>query len=158
MRAARLAQLHDFVAALPEGYETLVGERGISSPAASASASRSPAPSSRTRRSWCSTRPPARSTPRPSGRSSRASPTLTPGRTALIIAHRLSTIRHADRILVLRDGQVAEEGHHDDLVAERRHLRRPLAHPVGGAAGDVPLLVSRFKEPAALYGQRCKFF
>ena len=41
-----------------------------------------------------------------------------PGRTALIIAHRLSTLRHADRILVLRDGEVAEEGHHDDLMAK----------------------------------------
>ena len=42
--------------------------------------------------------------------------TITQGKTALVIAHRLSTIRHADRILVLRDGQVSEEGHHDDLI------------------------------------------
>ena len=41
---------------------------------------------------------------------------ITKGKTALVIAHRLSTIRHADRILVIRDGKVAEEGHHDDLV------------------------------------------
>ncbi|HVR07633.1 MAG TPA: ATP-binding cassette domain-containing protein, partial [Thermoanaerobaculia bacterium] len=42
---------------------------------------------------------------------------ITRGRTALVIAHRLSTLRHADRILVLTEGRVAEEGHHDELVA-----------------------------------------
>jgi ABC-type multidrug transport system fused ATPase/permease subunit len=38
-------------------------------------------------------------------------------RTTLIIAHRLSTIRNADRVAVLKDGQVAEEGRHRDLLA-----------------------------------------
>jgi ABC-type multidrug transport system fused ATPase/permease subunit len=42
---------------------------------------------------------------------------ITRGKTALVIAHRLSTIRYADRILVLRDGQVSEEGHHDELIS-----------------------------------------
>ncbi|MDH4133053.1 MAG: ATP-binding cassette domain-containing protein, partial [Gemmatimonadota bacterium] len=41
---------------------------------------------------------------------------LAKGRTAVVISHRLSTVRHADRILVLVDGQVAEAGAHDELV------------------------------------------
>ena len=41
------------------------------------------------------------------------------GRTTLIIAHRLSTIRHADRIVVLEDGAVAEQGTHGELLARR---------------------------------------
>jgi ABC-type multidrug transport system fused ATPase/permease subunit len=42
-------------------------------------------------------------------------------RTAIVIAHRLSTIRAADRILVLRKGEVIEEGDHDALMAQRGH-------------------------------------
>lgn len=42
-------------------------------------------------------------------------------RTSIVIAHRLSTVRHADRIIVLRQGQILEEGSHDALLASGGH-------------------------------------
>ena len=51
----------------------------------------------------------------------RALTTVLNGRTSIIIAHRLSTVRAADRIIVLRDGQIIEEGNHDDLLADEGH-------------------------------------
>ena len=46
------------------------------------------------------------------------------GRTTLVIAHRLSTIRDADRIIVIADGQVAEEGTHQELLGAEGVYRR----------------------------------
>jgi len=117
VRAARLAQLHDFVAGLPEGYDTIVGERGVKLSGgqrqrlsiARAIVKNAPILVLDEATSAVDTE-----TERAIQQSLRS---LTAGRTALVIAHRLSTIRHADRILVLRDGRVAEEGHHDDLLA-----------------------------------------
>lgn len=47
--------------------------------------------------------------------------TVLSGRTSIIIAHRLSTVRSADRIIVLRNGEIIEEGNHDDLLAQGGH-------------------------------------
>ncbi|MFL6197402.1 MAG: ABC transporter ATP-binding protein [Thermoanaerobaculia bacterium] len=117
VRAAKLAQLHDFVAGLPQGYETLVGERGVKLSGGQrqrlsiARAIVKDAPILILDEATSSV---DTETERAIQENLR---TLTAGRTALIIAHRLSTIRHADRIIVLRAGQIAEEGTHDDLVA-----------------------------------------
>ena len=49
---------------------------------------------------------------------------LMEGRTVLVIAHRLSTIQKADRIVVLDNGRIMEEGPHDELLAHNTHYRR----------------------------------
>jgi subfamily B ATP-binding cassette protein MsbA len=49
---------------------------------------------------------------------------LMTGRTVLVIAHRLSTIQRADRILVLSDGKIIEEGRHDELLARNTQYRK----------------------------------
>ena len=114
--AAESAQLHDFVMTLPDAYQTVVGERGIRLSGGQrqrlsiARAILKDAPIMVFDEATSSV---DTETERAIQQSLSR---ITKGKTALIIAHRLSTIRHADRILVLGDGQVVEEGHHDDLL------------------------------------------
>lgn len=115
-RAARIAQLHDFIAGLPEGYETLVGERGIKL-------------SGGQRQRLSIARAILKDSPvliLDEATSSVDTETeraiqqnldkFAEGRTALVVAHRLSTIRNADRIVVLHEGKVAEQGKHGELI------------------------------------------
>lgn len=113
---ARQAALHDFIMSLPEGYETLVGERGIKLSGgqrqrlsiARALLKNAPILILDEATSAVDTE-----TERTIQRNLNQ---LVAGKTALIIAHRLSTIRQADRIVVLRDGQIAESGNHESLL------------------------------------------
>ena len=61
---------------------------------------------------------------------------LTRGRTTFVVAHRLSTIRHADRILVIRDGAIAEQGTHDALLRRDGLYARLWAKQVGAQAQE----------------------
>lgn len=73
--------------------------------------------------------------PETEGHIQRALDTVLAGRTSIVIAHRLATIRHADRILVLHHGRVAETGTHDELIVREDGLYRTLSLLQTQAAG-----------------------
>ncbi len=116
--AARRARAHDFITRLPDGYDTLVGERGVKlsggerQRVAIARAFLADAPILVLDEATSSLDV---ETERLVAQATEA---LMSGRTTLVIAHRLSTIRDADRILVFQDGRVVEEGRHGELVAQ----------------------------------------
>jgi subfamily B ATP-binding cassette protein MsbA len=141
-RAAKVAQAHDFIAQLPQGYETQVGERGtllsggqrqriaiaravlknapilVLDEATSALDSESEREVQRALDALMAER---------GGRD----------RATLVIAHRLSTIRNADRIAVIVDGRLAEIGGHDELLARRGEYARLWKVFEGGTERDL---------------------
>lgn len=117
VRAAKIAALHDFIDALPEGYDSLVGERGIKL----SGGQRQRLSIARAILKDAPVMILDEATSAVDNETERAiqqnMDQFVKGRTALIVAHRLSTIRNADRILVLDRGEVAEQGKHADLLA-----------------------------------------
>jgi ATP-binding cassette subfamily B protein len=118
IEVAKAAQLHDFIQALPEGYDTWVGERGdtlsggekqrlsiartlLVNPSVLILDDSTASVDSQTERLI-----------------RRALNTLIKGRTTFIITHRLALIRNADLILMFKDGELVQHGKHEELVAE----------------------------------------
>ena len=119
IEAARIAEAHDFIMTLSQGYETLVGERGqklsggqkqrlaiaravLKNPPVLVFDEATSAVDNETEAAI-----------------QRSLNRLMQGRTSFVIAHRLSTVRHAHKIIVLDGGKIAEEGTHDELIARR---------------------------------------
>ncbi|MBL9150089.1 MAG: ABC transporter ATP-binding protein [Phycisphaerae bacterium] len=125
VRAARLAEAEEFIVRLPKGYDTLVGERGQKLSGgqrqriAMARAILKDAPVLVLDEATSSVDNETELAIQ------RSLATICRNRTTLAIAHRLSTIRHADRIYVLDEGSVVEEGTHDELT-RRPGLYRTL--------------------------------
>jgi ATP-binding cassette subfamily B protein len=141
--AARQANAHDFIAAFPEGYQTVVGERGVKL---------SGGQRQRVAIARAILRDPAilildEATSSLDSESEslvqQALDALMRGRTSVIIAHRLSTVRRTDRIYVVKEGEVVESGTHAELIAQRGGLYRTLSElqfdlgaPEGPPKGD----------------------
>ena len=131
-RAAELAHAAEFIAALPAGYDTLVGERGVKV-------------SGGQRQRIAIARAILKDAPilvldeatsaldsESENHIQQALWTLMRDRTAIVIAHRLSTVRRMDRLVVLDAGAIVEHGRHDQLLAGRGHYAALWEHQSGG--------------------------
>ncbi len=130
--AARLAHAADFIEALPNGYATLVGERGVKL----SGGQRQRVAIARAILKDASILILDEATSSLDSESELliqdALWTLMSRRTAIVIAHRLSTVRRMDRLVILERGRIAEEGSHDALLAQGGVYATLWAHQSGG--------------------------
>jgi len=131
--AARRALAEEFITALPEGYDTPVGERGARLSGGQARRIALARAFLADAQLLILDEPTADLDPRLQTELDVALEELLAGRSALIIAHRVPTVLKADRVVVLDDGRVVDEGAHEDLI-ERCDLYRRLLHSYGGGA------------------------
>lgn len=118
VEAAKKACCHDFISSLPDGYNTMIGEGG-------ATLSGGERQRISIARAMLKDAPiiildeaTANVDPENEDKLQKAIESLTHGKTIVMIAHRLKTVRNADKILVLDNGTIVQEGKHDELVKQ----------------------------------------
>lgn len=140
-KAAQLARADEFIKKLPQGYQTLVGERGIKL-------------SGGQRQRIAIARAIFKNAPilildeATSSLDSESEKYIQEGlwelmkdKTAIVIAHRLSTIKHLDRIIVLDNGRIAQDGTHDKLIGQKGIYAQLWSHQAGEFLEEEPSVV-----------------
>jgi subfamily B ATP-binding cassette protein MsbA len=138
MAAARAAYAHDFIMGFADGFDTMIGELGSRL-------------SGGEKQRLCIARALLKDAPilildeatssldtEAEAIVQKALENLMRGRTTFVVAHRLSTVAKADRIIVLVDGRIVEEGRHDDLIACNGAYCKLYQMQFGGDAGAAP--------------------
>ncbi len=125
-RAARDAHIHDFIATLPNGYDSLVGERGVKLSVGQKQRIAIARALLRSPEILILDEPTSALDAGTEHLIAQSLETLMRNRTTFIIAHRLSTVRHADLILVFKEGSVVERGSHEALMQIQGGLYRSL--------------------------------
>jgi len=151
--AAKAAQIHEHIAALPDGYDTLVGERGYRF-------------SGGEKQRLAIARAILRNPPilvldeatsaldtQTEQAVQAAIDALSAGRTTITIAHRLSTIRNADQIVVLDRGEIVERGTHDQLLALDGYYAALVNRDVSLAGRDADLAAGAFVAEPVMAGR-----
>ena len=116
VQAAKKARCHEFIEALPEGYNTLIGEGGASLSGGEKQRISIARAMLKDAGIIIFDEATANIDPENEDKLKEAIESLTKNKTVIMIAHRLKTIRNADQILVLKDGEIVERGSHEELI------------------------------------------
>jgi ATP-binding cassette subfamily B protein len=116
--ACRAANIHEFIASLPEGYETVVGERGYRLSGGEKQRVAIARVILKDPRVLILDEATSHLDSQSEALIQDAMQKVMQGRTSIVIAHRLSTVRGADQILVMQKGQLVQRGRHEDLLTQ----------------------------------------
>jgi ABC transporter fused permease/ATP-binding protein len=131
-QAAKDSYAHDFIAGFPDGYDTLVGERGTKLSGGQKQRIAIARALLANPRVLILDEATSNLDAESEAQVQAALTRIMEGRTTIIVAHRLSTIRDADRIVVIDNAGIAEQGRHDELIARRGVYHRLVEHQVIG--------------------------
>jgi ATP-binding cassette subfamily B protein len=134
--AAKAAQAHDFIMALPQGYDTLVEERGVNFSGGQKQRLNIARAILRNSPILILDEPTTGLDALSEAQINQALSHLMDGRTTFVIAHRFSTILSADHILLIEEGTIAEEGTHEQLMERSASYRQLYDLQYGGRASD----------------------